>query len=80
MAIVVDSELFSFIANEVLSLDSNQQRCLFVATLTCRRTGVAVIVATTHLESGACSPADLRAQQLKVILDPNASKKYIFRK
>ena len=27
-----------------------------------------MIVATTHLESGACSPADLRAQQLKVIL------------
>ena len=45
-------------------LDSDQQRCVCIVDLVDRGTGALLRIGTTHLESGTCSPADLRVTQL----------------
>ena len=64
VAIVYDKRRFHFLGSQVCVLDTRQERCVFLLRLRCLRSGTTLLVATTHLESGDCQPAELRAQQL----------------
>ena len=69
VALVVDGKTFKVKSCKVHELDSDQQRCVFVVELLCRRTGALFHIATAHLESGVCEPGDLRVHQLRCALD-----------
>ena len=59
-----DKRRFRYLSSQVLLLDTRQERCVFLLRLRCLSSGTTLLVATTHLESGDCQPADFRVQQL----------------
>ena len=68
VAMVINSLSLRLRRCKVKLLDSEQQRCVLIATLLCLRSGSTLVVGTTHLESGQCDPYNLRVLQLRSAL------------
>ena len=68
VAIVYATQQFQLHSCKDRDLESAQQRCLFFAGFTWRSSGIRFTVCTTHLESGACKPGNLRVTQLQQAL------------
>ena len=68
VAMVINSLSLRLRSCKVRLLESEQQRCVLIATLQCLRSGTTLVVGTTHLESGKCNPYNLRVLQLRSAL------------
>ena len=68
VAMVINSLSLRLRSCKVRLLESEQQRCVLIATLLCLRSGSTLVVGTTHLESGDCKPHNLRVLQLRSAL------------
>ena len=69
VAMVIDSQSLVLRSCKVVPLESEQQRCVFIAKLLCLRSGSMLVVGTAHLESGKKpKPYNLRVLQLRSAL------------